>query len=55
MKKLVIIVVVVGAIILIGLINRENARQNTEAIEALPEASTENNVPRTRAELEAQQ
>ena len=55
MKKLVILAVVIGALILIVLINRENAKINTEAIEALPDSSGRANIPFTAAELEAMQ
>jgi hypothetical protein len=54
MKKVLIIIALIAGLILIGLIQRENARLNTEAIEQLPETATDTNVPRTRAELEAE-
>lgn len=53
MKKIALALSVIAGLILIGLINRENAKLNTEAIEALPAETTELNIPLTREELEA--
>ena len=55
MKTKLVVIALVAGLIIIGLINRENATRNTEAIEALPEPSTENNIPLTAEELRAQQ
>jgi hypothetical protein len=48
MKKWFIVgAIVIVIIIVIGLINRENAKINREAIENLPPSSTESNRPQT--------